>query len=282
MTAGDTDDHTDDGTRGGRHRTRETSRHGRETSRHGRATSPHARATSRHGRVAGGSHRRPGRARAPGAGHLSRAGLRVLRTGALLGLTVIVAMAGCVIAARAIGWQAAVVVSGSMRPVVQVGDVVLADPRGKVAPGRIVLVRRPGFAGQLLTHRVVRVLGNGELVTRGDGNAVNDPVPVPRQDVLGLVRLVVPQIGRPLTLRRDPSGRALVGIGLLLAAVPLLAASPPGRRRVATPRRPASDRPRRSRSGTAGGAGRSGRGGPSRRPHQRRRPSPAAAQPHQR
>jgi signal peptidase len=155
---------------------------------------------------------------------LSLHGLRALAAGWLM---IMIGLAACVILPRLGGWPVAVVISGSMRPAVDVGDMIVADP-GAVAgvrAGQIVLVRRPG-SGDLLTHRVARVLPDGAVVTRGDANQSDDAAPVPRQDVLGVVRLVVPRLGRLLMLAHGPSPADLAWTGLLLASGVLVTVVP--------------------------------------------------------
>jgi signal peptidase len=143
-------------------------------------------------------------------------------------LAISLGMAACALLPRLAGWHPAVVVSGSMRPAIDVGDVILTDTgSGQVHAGQVVLVRRPAHPGQLLTHRVVRVLPDGSLVTRGDANAVQDPAPVPRSDLLGVVRLVLPGLGRPAMLARRHDAGDLLWTALLAVAA-LLVALPPG------------------------------------------------------
>ena len=151
---------------------------------------------------------------------LARLSLNGLRVLAACWLMILLGLAACVILPRLGGWPVAVVISGSMRPAVDVGDMIVADP-GAVAgvrAGQIVLVRRPGSSGDLLTHRVARVLPDGGVVTRGDANQSDDATPVPRRDVLGVVRLVVPHLGRLLMIAHGPSPADLAWTGLLLAS----------------------------------------------------------------
>lgn len=212
--------------------------------------SPAHRATGATDTVPSPAHRATGAARSPGLRDVARLMLQVLRGLATLWLATAVALTGCVALGRVIGWRAAVVISGSMQPAVQAGDLVLADPAAAtgVRTGHIVLVRRPDLPGRLLTHRVARVLPNGSVVTRGDANATDDAAPVPRRDVVGVVRLVVPAIGRPALLLRRHSPGDLLFTGLLLASALLVATQPQtsGTRRPARrPRRAGTDLPSR-------------------------------------
>ncbi|RKT54731.1 signal peptidase I [Saccharothrix australiensis] len=101
----------------------------------------------------------------------------------------------------AIGWHSTAVVSGSMSPRVERGDVVAASPIAgdAVAAGQVVLFTDPGPRDRRLLHRVLSVNSDGTLVTKGDANHDPDATPVPPEDVLGLARLRVPWAGLPVT-----------------------------------------------------------------------------------
>lgn len=76
--------------------------------------------------------------------------------------------------------------SGSMEPILSVGDVILIEPisRRDLEVGDIVVFYRPG-TDQLIVHRVVRKTELG-IYTRGDANPGIDPwAPVPYENVVG-------------------------------------------------------------------------------------------------
>lgn len=101
------------------------------------------------------------------------------------------------------GWQPLSVVSGSMRPAVAPGSLVMvqpADPDSFYAHPTILAFTDPDRAGQLLTHRVVdtaKVEGVVRYTTKGDANRVEDSGTVAHGDVVGAVRMVVPFVGLP-------------------------------------------------------------------------------------
>jgi signal peptidase len=105
-----------------------------------------------------------------------------------------------------LGWQPRVVLSGSMGPVIRVGDVVLLAPvpAGDPLPaGRVVLVTDPTRSSGTYLHRVVRRTPDGSLVTRGDANASEDRPAVERSRVQGQLRLLVPRVGLPVIWWRE-------------------------------------------------------------------------------
>jgi signal peptidase I len=118
-----------------------------------------------------------------------------------------------------LGWSPTLVTSGSMRPLVSPGDVVMIRPArpADLAVNTVVLYDRPD-TGRIL-HRIVELRRDGTVQTQGDANAVPDSEFVHRSDVRGVAVLAVPWIGRPslwLYQRRIPVLVAAV-VALLVA-----------------------------------------------------------------
>jgi len=178
---------------------------------------------------------------------------RILRRGAGAGRAV---RRLCVLAARcaigtfvlllfwslaplALGWSSLVVMSGSMAPRIQPGDIVItqAVDAGALRTGQVIVVANPAYPGTLLIHRLVRRAADGQLITRGDANPAEDSTPSAPGDVRGLPRLRVPAVGLPVVWLREGRVGPLVLAGLGFAAVASVAClgDHPGAR----PRRPA-------------------------------------------
>jgi signal peptidase len=122
----------------------------------------------------------------------------------------------------AFGWNSAVVMSGSMRPAFNPGDVVLSTPVDvkQLHPGEVVVVVDPLRPSKMLMHRYVRSTPDGSIITRGDANASEDSTPVPLANVRGLPRMRVPFIGLPiLWLRMHDFVPVLALLTLATAAV---------------------------------------------------------------
>ena len=146
-----------------------------------------------------------------------------------------------------VGWEPAVVVSGSMMPAVRPGDVVVVAslPAATLAraKGMVVLVDDPAVPGTLLLHRVVGHTPDGALITKGDANRERDRAAVPLSDVHGAARLRVPFVGLPALWLRNGRTLPLAAFALVLVALavpgrrerlgatPGIAALPPGRHR---------------------------------------------------
>lgn len=97
------------------------------------------------------------------------------------------------------GWEASAVMSGSMAPAIQPGDLVAFKPyRGPVlAPGTIVSFEDPARPGTVTTHRIVEVRDDGSYVTKGDANPTADSTPVTPEMIRGVARMVYPKGALP-------------------------------------------------------------------------------------
>ena len=96
------------------------------------------------------------------------------------------------------GYTSASITSGSMAPSLRTGDVVIAGAveAGDLEEGAIVTYVDPR-SGDQVTHRIVDIRVDGSLITKGDMNTANDPVLVPKENIRGQARWIVPFIGWP-------------------------------------------------------------------------------------
>jgi len=92
------------------------------------------------------------------------------------------------------------VASGSMRPALQVGDLVIIQgvPASQIKVGDIIVFNQPDQTINTI-HRVaaIETLANGtiEFRTKGDANPTEDPQWTPEQNVKGRVLYRIPYIG---------------------------------------------------------------------------------------
>jgi signal peptidase I len=152
-------------------------------------------------------------------------GLRTIRSAVLWGLTLLaVAVALLLALGTAAGLKPLVVLTGSMRPAIQPGDllVVRQMPAGRIERGQIVTFARPGRPGETLTHRVVSVADNGgnrrSVVTRGDANDRGERWTIAGDGTVGRYLFKLPDVGRLANAVATPTGRT-VAIWLLAAAL---------------------------------------------------------------
>ncbi len=108
------------------------------------------------------------------------------------------------------GHQIYIVLSGSMSPAFDTGSVVLVKPVDPTTIEMGDIITFSGAAGgpTMLTHRVIRVNEEGGLsfYTRGDANAIDDPIPVPAREVIGKVSLAIPYAGYIMDFARTKRG----------------------------------------------------------------------------
>lgn len=119
-----------------------------------------------------------------------------------------------------LGWQPTVVMTGSMRPAIQPGDVVVTRgvPAAALRAHQVVLVPDPDHPGRLRLHRLDRIGPGGRLVLRGDANSSADSSTVRADDVRGVGVLRVPLVGSPARALRtgDWVRLAVILSGLVL------------------------------------------------------------------
>jgi signal peptidase len=124
----------------------------------------------------------------------------------------------------------ATVMSGSMAPAINTGDVVvLKHLRGLPHVGDIVAVNVPDAARSrygyppIVTHRVVRVTPDGTITTKGDARPTPDPFTVKRGAVKAKVVMHIPAAGHVFAFLASPMGLLwLAGGAVMLFLLPVL------------------------------------------------------------
>lgn len=120
------------------------------------------------------------------------------------------------------GHKSLTVLTGSMRPAIDPGDVVVSKAIAALdaRPGDVVTFKEPDGT-RLITHRVrgMRAVGaNVEVTTQGDANDAAERWTIPADGRIARVAYRVPKLGYGLTLARAPAGR----IGFLVIPAVLL------------------------------------------------------------
>ena len=109
------------------------------------------------------------------------------------------------------GW--AVVLSGSMEPAMQVGDLIIVSENRPYTVGDTVVYQD---GSMLVVHRVTAI--DGDMVTtKGDANNTADQ-PINANAVKGTVIAVVPKVGTLVNFIKTPTGT----IALAAAAVAMV------------------------------------------------------------
>jgi len=113
-------------------------------------------------------------------------------------------------------YEAQVVRSESMKPTLNMGDVVIVGPvKGQIKPGDIISYER---GGELVIHRVIEV-EDRYLQTKGDAVEDPDPWEVSLADVEGVFVFKVPYLGFLSSFVRTSFGW---GVLVILPAVLLI------------------------------------------------------------
>jgi signal peptidase I len=147
-------------------------------------------------------------------------GAGILLTWVLVGATV--AMAWLATGGEHQKVRAMTVLSGSMTPALEVGDLVVAQvvPPSGLSAGDVVTFRDSG-RDRYVTHRVQSIVWRGDLadvITRGDANLVGEEWTLPADGTVGRVVLRIPYAGYAVGSLGTPAGQlGLAGVALFLA-----------------------------------------------------------------
>jgi signal peptidase len=139
-----------------------------------------------------------------------------------------VAVLATLLIATALGYRPLIDYSGSMRPAIQAGDLLIThtEPATKLRVGQIVSFIDQGLNGKLVTHRVValqRTETTIGVVTRGDANAASETWSVMRKGSVGVLDFRVPAIGRVIAWTSSPWARiALLALVAFMISTMLL------------------------------------------------------------
>jgi signal peptidase len=148
----------------------------------------------------------------------------------LVGLAVL-AFLGLAVGPHVFGYRTMTMLTGSMAPVIDPGDVTVVTPIAvsEVTEGMVITYHRPIEDHSLVTHRVLSVQtapdGTVTVQTKGDANDAVDPWKAVLQgDTAYQVRAVIPELGHVIQALRTPViSQALVyGAPTLLAGWLLL------------------------------------------------------------
>lgn len=125
-------------------------------------------------------------------------------------------------------YQTMTVLTGSMRPTLPVGSMVVTVPVSarSIEVGDVITYRIPVEDRRVVTHRVVEIVRGGDQpVVRTQGDANKDPdtwVAELKGGTVWKVRAGVPKVGYALEWLREPQNRKLLVLGVPLLVVVLL------------------------------------------------------------
>ncbi|WP_404468889.1 signal peptidase I [Sutcliffiella horikoshii] len=113
-----------------------------------------------------------------------------------------------------LGYKPLTILSNSMQPVFEAGDVILIKPDQKPEINDVITFKHP--EGILVTHRIIdSTIENGKTfyITKGDNNNIADDVRVSPGSILGVQTNIIPGAGHVAKFVSGPIGFILL-IGL--------------------------------------------------------------------
>jgi signal peptidase len=126
-----------------------------------------------------------------------------------------------VIASLAVGMRPVVVLSGSMRPAISPGDILIerkVDPR-QLQTGDVITFTEPSGQHRTITHRVRTITPGPDgttIVTKGDMNNTVERFRVPAGARVGEPELRIPLLGYATTFAHTRTGLIVAIFGPLL------------------------------------------------------------------
>lgn len=136
-------------------------------------------------------------------------------------LIVVVAVAGCLVVPRVLGFTPYTVLSGSMEPAFHVGSLIFVKdtPAEDINTGDAITFKINGQNGTVATHRVVDIDPEARtFTTKGDANEVIDMEPVSFAALVGKAFFTIPYLGYLSIYIKTKEG-LLMGCGLLLIII---------------------------------------------------------------
>ncbi len=120
-----------------------------------------------------------------------------------------------------------VVSSGSMIPVLNVGDILIVkdgNTFNSLKVGDVIVFNRPQGGDRVIVHRIIEIsdrFGQKVIVTKGDANDGIIPgtdFPIREKDYIGTVAYTVPKVGLVLKYLNPPVNYVIIAgiIGILL------------------------------------------------------------------
>ena len=137
-------------------------------------------------------------------------------------VVVIVLCAVFLMGSRLLGFKCYTVISGSMKPEYNVGDLLYVkdvDVNTIKVGDPITFILNEDLV--VATHRVVRIdAENQRFYTKGDANEIEDSEPVHFNNVIGVPQFSIPKLGYVSDFIQNPPGMYItIGIGIILILI---------------------------------------------------------------
>lgn len=141
----------------------------------------------------------------------------LLRTASLILMVTSMALATVLVISSVGDIRIMSVESGSMEPELSTRDMIVVTP---CVPERLEVgdIISYTHGGTVVTHRVTANRTSlGELETKGDANEYVDLEPVPYENVIGSMRMCLPNAREPFEILSAPVGKVYLAMAMLVA-----------------------------------------------------------------
>ena len=140
-------------------------------------------------------------------------------------VVIVVLCAVFLMGSRLLGYRCFTVISGSMIPTYDIGDLLYVkevDVNTIKAGDPITFILNEDLV--VATHRVVRVdAANQRFYTKGDANQIEDSEPVHFKNVIGVPEFSIPKLGYVSDFIQNPPGMYItIGVGIILILIVFL------------------------------------------------------------
>lgn len=142
------------------------------------------------------------------------------------GLVILVVLCAIfLMGSRLMGYQVFTIISGSMEPEYNVGDLIYVkkvDPQTIKVGDDITFILNEDLV--VATHRVVRIdAENQHFYTKGLANEIEDSDPVHFNNVIGVPKFSIAKLGYVSNFIQNPPGTYItIGLGILLILIVFL------------------------------------------------------------
>lgn len=117
------------------------------------------------------------------------------------------------------GWKAFIVLSGSMEPQIQIGDIVVVKEidTDTLKKGDIIAFKS---TDTIITHRIIQIINEvnqTKYITKGDNNNIQDEEYILPENVEGIYKFKISQLGNIIIFMQTSRGKiACLSIFILL------------------------------------------------------------------
>jgi signal peptidase len=106
-------------------------------------------------------------------------------------------------------YQIMVVQSGSMKPAIKMGSLVVVKPTSQYKIGDIITYKSADDSQRTTTHRIVEINEEQGLIfykTKGDANDAPDFNPIFENNIVGKILFSIPYLGYPVSFAKTLPG----------------------------------------------------------------------------